>query len=97
MMYEWIIYILTLLISVSVVGGAANQGFLNSSLTRGFAGVTTQIVSSNFLIGYTNFESFLRACLEGKVGISGYAFILALGVLLIVWINNIIEYRQAIV
>jgi hypothetical protein len=96
-MYEWIIYIATLLISVSVVGSAATNGYLNSALTRGFAGVSTQIVSTNFLIGYTNFESFLRACVDGQIGISGYAFVLALGVLLIVWINNLIEFRQAIV
>lgn len=96
-MYDWILYISTLLISLSVVGGAAKAGYLNSALSRGFAGVSTQIVSSNFLYGYTNTESFIRACLDGKVGITGYAFILALSILLIVWVNNLIEYRQAIV
>jgi len=96
-LFEIIIYIITLLISISVVGGASNAGFLNSALTRGFAGVSTQIVSVNFLIAYTNLESFLRACIQGVVGIPGYAFILSLGVLAIVWINNLIEYRQAIV
>jgi len=96
-MYSWILYIATLLISLSVVGAAAKGGYLNSALSRGFAGVSTQIVSSNFLYGYTNTEAFIRACLEGKVGITGYAFILALGILLVVWVNNLIEYRQAIV
>lgn len=96
-MFEIIIYILTLLISISVVGGASSNGFLNSALTRGFAGVSTQLVSVNFLIGYTNFESFIRACANGSVGFPGYAFILSLGVLALVWINNLVEYRQAIV
>lgn len=95
-MFEIIFYISTLLISISVVGSASSAGYLNGALSRGFAGVSTQIVSSNFLFGYTNFESFIRACLDGQVGISGYAFILALGFLLIVWINNLVEYRQAI-
>lgn len=95
-MIEAIIYISTLLISLTVVGSAGNAGYLNGAFQRGFAGVSTQIVSSNFLLSYTNFETFIRACFDGKIGISGYAFLLALGVLLVVWINNLIEYRQAI-
>jgi hypothetical protein len=95
-MFEIIFYIATLLISLSVVGSASSAGYLNGALSRGFAGVSTQVVSSNFLFGYTNFESFIRACLDGQIGVSGYAFILALGFLLIVWVNNLIEYRQAI-
>ena len=55
------------------------------------------VVSLNFLNQYTNFETFIRGCINGQVGISGYAFLLAFGILLIVWTNNIINYRQAIV
>jgi len=95
-MIEWIIYIATLLISLTVVGKAGEAGYLNGALQRGFAGVSTQIVSSNFLLSYTNFETFVRACFDGVLGISGYAFLLALGFLLIVWVNNLVEYRQAI-
>lgn len=95
-MIEWIIYIATLLISLTVVGKAGEAGYLNGALQRGFAGVSTQIVSSNFLLSYTNFETFIRACFDGVLGISGYAFLLALGLLLIVWVNNLVEYRQAI-
>lgn len=96
-MIEAIIYIATLLISLTVVGRAGDAGYLNGAFSRGFAGVGTQIVSTNFLIYYTNLESFLRACFDGEVGISGYAYILSLGFLLIIWINNLVEYRQAIV
>ena len=96
-MIEVLLYISTLLISITVVGGAANNGYLNSGLTRAFGGIGTQIVSLNFLNQYTNFETFIRACINGQVGISGYAFILSFGILLIVWANNIINYRQAIV
>jgi hypothetical protein len=94
---EPIIYIATLLISLTVVGKAGEMGYLNGAFQRAFAGVGTQVVSANFLLSYTNFETFLRACLNGSIGIHGYAFLLALGVLLIVWINNLIEYRQAII
>jgi hypothetical protein len=95
-MIELIIYISTLLISLTLVGKAGEAGYLNGALQRGFAGVSTQFVSSKFLLSYTNFESFVRACFDGVLGISGYAFILALGTLLIVWVNNLVEYRQAI-
>lgn len=78
------------------MGSAGNAGYLNGGLQRGFAGVSTQIVSSKFLFSYTNFESFIRACFDGVLGISGYAFLLSLGILLIVWINNLLDYRQAI-
>ena len=96
-MIEVLLYILTLLISITVVGGAADNGWLNSGLTRGFGGIGTQIVSLNFLNQYTNFETFIRGCINGQIGISGYDFSLAFGILLIVWANNIINYRQAIV
>jgi hypothetical protein len=96
-MIEWFLYFLTLAVSVSVVGQASTNGFLNSSLTRAFGGISTQVVSLNFLYGYTNTETFLRACFEGQVGISGYAFLISLGVLFAVWVNNLINYRQAIV
>jgi hypothetical protein len=91
-----IIYLVTLLITVSVVGGASSAGYLNSALTRTVGGIGTQIVSMNWLYQYTNFESFIRYCLQGEVGIIGYAFILSLSTLVIVWTNNLIEYRQAI-
>lgn len=96
-MFEVILYIITLLISITIVGGAADNGFLNSSLTRAFGGIGTQVVSINFLNQYTNFETFIRGCINGQIGISGYAFLLAFGILLIVWVNNIINYKQAIV
>lgn len=96
-MIEFLIYALTLFGTLSVVGAAGASGLLNSAFQRGFAGVSTQIVSSNFLLNYTNTESFLWACYEGQVGLIGYAFILSLGVLLAVWASNLYNYRQAII
>jgi hypothetical protein len=93
---ELILYILTFLISITVVGGASSAGFLNNGFTRAFGGLSTQVVSINFLYGYTNFETFIRGCLDGQVGLIGYVFILSLGFLIIVWVNNLINYRQAI-
>jgi hypothetical protein len=94
---DLLIYTATLLISLTVVGGAANNGYLNSAFTRGFGGLSTQIVSVNFLHQYTNFETFLRGCYQGQVGLAGYFFLASFGILLGVWINNLINYRQAIV
>jgi hypothetical protein len=94
---EVIIYLVTLLGSLSIVSSAGNAGFLNSAFQRGFAGVSTQIVSSNFLLNYTNTESFIRACYEGEVGFTGFVFIFSLAVLIITWVSNLIDYKQAIV
>ena len=96
-MIDLILYIMTFLFSITVVGTAADNGFLNSGLTRAFGGLSTHIVSLNFLYGYTNLETFIRGCLNGQVGIPGYLFLLSLGVLFAIWSNNLINYRQAIV
>jgi|DEB0MinimDraft_6_1074348.scaffolds.fasta_scaffold26810_2 hypothetical protein len=97
MMIEGILYISTLLISFFVVGQASDNGFLNGSFTRAFGGLSTQVVSATWLVQYTNFETFITGCIQGQVGVTGYFFILSLALLLVVWINNIFEYRQAIV
>jgi hypothetical protein len=97
MMLEGILYISTLLISFFVVGQASDNGFLNGAFTRAFGGVSTQFVSATWLVQYTNFETFISGCIQGQVGVTGYFFILSLALLLVVWINNLFEYRQAIV
>lgn len=96
-MIDWVIYISTLLLSITVIQNAGAAGALNGAFQRGFAGVSTQIVSSKFLLSYTNFETFIRACLEGQLGLIGYLFIGSLATLLVVWVNNIIEFEKAIV
>jgi hypothetical protein len=96
MMLDILIGVITALLSINAVGIASENGYLNSTLSRGFAGVGGQITSSTFLIQYTNLETFLIACSRGYVGLSGYIFIGSLVLLSLVWINNIIEYRQAI-
>lgn len=96
-MIEVWIYIITAFVAVGVVGRAGDAGYLNGAFQRGFAGAGAQIVSANFLFNFTNFESFIRACLDGAIGISGYLFLLALGFLTVVWVNNLVEYRQAII
>lgn len=95
-MFEIIIYIITFLITITVVGGASSAGFLNNGLSRAFGGISTQWVSLSFLDQYTNFETFVRGCYAGQVGIVGYLYLLSLGVLIAVWFNNLYEYRQAI-
>lgn len=93
---EVLLYLLTLLASISVVQTAGANGALNSAFTRGFAGVTTQITSLKFLGSYTNTESFLIACSKGYLGITGYLFLGSIVALLLVWVNNLIEFEQAI-
>lgn len=97
MMLDWLIYIITLLISLTLIQNAGAAGALNGVFQRGFAGVSTQIVSTKFLISYTNLETFIRACLDGQIGITGYFFIGSLAFLIITWVNNLIEYETAIV
>lgn len=91
------IYLLTLFGSLSFVGAVGNSGFLNSSFQRGFAGVSTQFVSANFLINYTNTESFITAAWQGQIGFTGYIFIASLAALGITWASNLYNYRQAII
>lgn len=95
--FESIIYAFVVFISVGLVGQAGSAGYLNGALQRGFAGGTTSIVSANFLLSYTNMESFIVACYTGAIGLTGYIFMLSLGFLAIVWVNNLVEYRQAII
>lgn len=94
---EGFIYLITGLISLAIVGRAGDAGMLNGALQRGFAGGIAQIASSKFLLSYTNFESYIRACLDGQIGLSGYVFLGSLGFLAAVWVNNLVEYRQAII
>lgn len=82
--------------STSIVNGLAKNNFLNSGLTRGVAGGTTAIASSNFLVGYTNLESFISASANGSLGLSGFVFIGGLAALLITWGANLIEFRSLI-
>ena len=95
-MFDIILYIITFLIAITIVGGASDSGFLNGAFTRAFGGITTQAVSYNFLYQYTNFETFVRGCIDGQVGLIGYLFVGSLGILIAVWVNNLVEYRQAI-
>ncbi len=91
------IYLLTLFGSLSFTAAVGNSGFLNNSFQRGFTGVSTQFVSANFLINYTNTESFITAAWEGQIGFTGYIFIASLAALAITWASNLYNYRQAII
>ena len=94
---ELILYILTLLGSLTVIQTAGSNGALNGAFKRSFAGVTTQITSLKFLESYTNTEAFLMACSKGYLGITGYLFLGSIVLLILVWVNNLIEFEQAII
>lgn len=95
-MLELIIMILSVLVSLTIVDRAAAAGFLNGSLTRVFAGSSTSVVSTSFLYGYTNLDSFINACIDGLVGFPGYFFIFSLLFVAGVWVSNLWVENQAI-
>lgn len=91
-----IILIGSVLGSTSIVNAMAKNGFLNSGLTRAVAGGSTAIASSNFMVGYTNLESFITASANGSLGLAGFFFIGGLAALLITWAGNLIEFGVAV-
>lgn len=93
----FIIGILTVLFSITVIDRAQAAGFLNGALSRTVAGGSTAIVSQTWLYGYTNLDSFINACIDGVLGITGYLFILALLTLGAVWVGNLATYERPIV
>lgn len=95
-MLELIIMILSVLTSITIVDRAAAAGFLNGALTRVFAGSSASIVSTSFLYGYTNLDSFINACIDGLVGFPGYFFIFSLLFVASVWVSNLWVENQAI-
>jgi hypothetical protein len=91
-----IIIIGSVLGSTSLVNAAAKNGFLNSGLTRSVAGGSAAIASSNFMVGYTNLETFISAAANGSLGLAGFFFIGGLAALLITWAGNLIEFGVAV-
>ena len=82
----------SVLSSISITTALAKNGFLNNGLLRGVAGGSIYFTSSNFLVGYTNLESFISASANGSLGISGFIFLGGLAALIITWIANFVEY-----
>lgn len=87
-----ILFIGAVLGSTSIINGLAKSGYMKSALTRSVAGGTIALTSSNFLVGYTNLESFISASFNGTLGFSGFVFIGGLIALLITWASNLIEF-----
>lgn len=93
---ELLIYLGSAFASTSLIGAIASNGGLSGNLTRTITGGSLTVVSSEFLIGYANMESFLSASINGSLGFSGYILIGGLSALLITWAGNLIEYRKVI-
>ena len=91
-----IVLIGSVLGSTSLVNALAKNGFLNSGLTRSVAGGSVAIASSNFMVGYTNLESFITAAANGSLGLAGFFFVGGLAALLITWGANLIEFGVAV-
>lgn len=93
---EFLIYLGTVLGSISITNLAYDNGVLRNGYARFVGGASTQIVSSNFLVGYTNLESFIRASGSGALGLGGYVFIGGLVALLITWSGNLIYHKKLV-
>jgi len=89
--------LITVLASLTAVDRAQAAGFLNGGLTRTVAGGSTAIVTQSWLYGYTNLDSFVNACIDGVLGVSGYLFLLSIMTLLAVWVGNLMTYDRPIV
>lgn len=96
MMTVMLIYIGSALASISVINAGAQSGAFSGAFTRTIQGGATTVVSSNFLIGYTNTESFISASINGSLGFAGYVFIGGLVALLLTWVGNIYEYKRVV-
>lgn len=96
-MIENIIYLLIAFASVSIIGSVSETTLLNSFLKRAVGGVTVNVSAVGFISYYTNIISFYLACSQGLVGLAGYVFIFANVLLAIVWANNLVKYRQAVI
>jgi hypothetical protein len=90
------IYLLTAFSSIFIISKAGESGFLNSGLKRGVGGSTLQVGSSYYLISYTNFSSFIKASLDGNLGLPGYMFIISISILVVVFAFNLYKYKVAI-
>lgn len=93
---SFIIVLVASLASLTVIERAASAEFLNGGLKRGVAGGTASFVGSGFLEGYTNLDSYLAACANGSLGITGFFLIGSLLLLAGVWVNNLLQVGQAI-
>lgn len=93
---EALLYLGTILGAVSITNGFYDSGFLRNGYQRFIAGTGTTLVSSEWLQGYTNLESFIRASANGSLGFGGFVFVGGLIALVITWSGNLIYHKKAV-
>ena len=96
MITEGLVLMVSIFIGVGLVAGASAGGVLNGGLSRQWTAAGVTYTSSLALEGFLGFESFLRACWDGALGISGYLFVLSLGGVLFVWGYNLFKIGRPI-
>ena len=92
----WIYFIVV----VMTIGGLqllADKSFFGSDFKRTIAGTTISTASYGWLSVYAGFESFIRSCVDGDFGISGYFMVISLVALLGTCVWNTIVTRKYIV
>lgn len=75
----------------------SNIEFMENLFFRVIAGGSVGGLSQEYLSGVTPTLSFYETCLNGDFGFGGYAAVVTTGLLMIVWIYNIFNYRQVVV
>ena len=86
------------MIAVSFLGLTllANTG-LNTLFFRVLTGGTFGAVSSWYLQGWTPALSYLEACVNGDLGLGGYAALVSINILAGVWLFNLYQTQRTLV
>lgn len=91
------IYLLVVAVSLLGLSLLAQFSTTNSLFFRVLTGGSFGAISSWWLQGWTPALSYLEACLNGRLGLGGYAALISLNVLAAVWIYNLVQTRRALV
>lgn len=94
-MIENLLY-LAITIGCIFIVNSVDTKLLNTGLKKAIAGSTLSIGSGTYLTNYTNFLTFMDASSKGLFGWQGYLFLTAFTLVILVWAQNLIKYRQAI-
>ena len=91
------IYALVLAVSLLGLSLLAQFDAANRLFFRVLTGGTFGAVSSWWIQGWTPALSYLEACLNGQLGIGGYAALASLNILAGVWIFNLFKTGRVLV
>jgi|TARA_X000000368_G_scaffold415494_1_gene407353 hypothetical protein len=91
------IYLLTGAVSLLGLTLLSQFKMANNLWFRVISGGTFGGFSSWYLQGWTPSLSYLEACINGELGLGGYAFLLSINILSGVWIWNLMTTKRTLV